>query len=381
LPYWNKSVELLEKAISLHKDNKEYWHKLVNAYLNLDDESAAQKTIERAAQTVTDIPEFLILAANLALKKSAYDKGLRYINQAIELDPLNIEIRQTEAKLLCGKAQKRIGQKKITEAVALYQKAVNINQLPVEERAIFESELAALYVYAKRENDTLQLYQKSPIAHSVPWIWVYSHIQGLKRLGTLFAPKSKKTSKNIPSNMLLGPIPFSEEKAPPSEQELNVMLSLWFEEPGQSKLVLEYQILLSAILAGYNQIKQKKYLKYLVDFMNRSENQEKQFLTIAEYANEMAPNEFEIVLYRYEAARHFKKSKSYFVNAEQELHEALEQYSEDSTNISFMPTFDRNHFYRILRFSRLIEFINNDCQEETKKAKSKSKKKYGNSIY
>lgn len=102
-----------------YNENEVYQY-LALEYQNLGDTAKYEKTLEEGAKVFPSDPYYVQTLINLYIGRGEYPKALSYLDDAIAQEPNNAQFYDVKGRLLEN-------EKKTDEALALYEKAVQIN--------------------------------------------------------------------------------------------------------------------------------------------------------------------------------------------------------------------------------------------------------------
>ena len=111
-PYFLDPVRLFERAAACQTGNDVYakWLAWAEAYGSVAEENAIA---QRWHQAFGDDIRPVLKLTHLAAGRQAYNKGLKWVQKAEQIDPLNPEIRNAKRRLIFSKATRHLKQEKL----------------------------------------------------------------------------------------------------------------------------------------------------------------------------------------------------------------------------------------------------------------------------
>ncbi|MBU0553879.1 hypothetical protein KJ940_20570 [Myxococcota bacterium] len=189
-----------EDAVKNDPNCIRYWLNLVDVYKSGRDKAAIARVIERFVKRHPDEPKALIVAAQAALVRKAYDKGLRYCQRIVEIEPLNRDLADLHIELLRGKALKRLLSEELDSAHQLLLEAQRVPHARARAALRVAAELD-VFLHQKSTYEAQKVAKKALSEHQKPWLYgllklIYSYEVGkkIKGFANLHVPYSKSSA-------------------------------------------------------------------------------------------------------------------------------------------------------------------------------------------
>jgi len=206
---------LFEIAISNAPNRADWWVDLVHCTEWLGHAKERGRVLERFVKAFPEHPVALVRAAEAALDRGSFDKGLRYVRRAAELLPLSAEPVELRARLLIGKARKKYRQGRTADVEAVLEEARGLRRLGVDVRQRLTAAMAAALELTGDARGAAATREAAFEADPRGWLWTLRFVDERRRF---LAPRKRENTRFL--EVRLDGIP------PADNAEMNAVLRL-----------------------------------------------------------------------------------------------------------------------------------------------------------
>ena len=309
----SEARDYLEDAVALAPTDETLWSDLVRAAEALGDRKVRDKVLGRFVERFPEHPTALVATAEACLERGAFDKGMGLAASAMEILPLDRGPRALLSRLLIGKARKKFGDDRVSEAQALLERAVQIPMLDAEMRQRATAAAAVVRFAGGVEADFDTLRREATQDDPRPWLWTFRFTHEWLRFQS--APK-KKSAPPLPKATLM---PCA---TPLGDAELKTLLQAYRDATNEdiAHRTLLGPCVLRAVESAPKAVSSAGDVRLLLSLRPQPELAYAVLLR----AMHFAPNEFDFIIARWELAVELNHPVKEFVGAEFQLTEMLD---------------------------------------------------------
>ena len=178
----NYAREQLEQAVAEDPAHEPYWAELIRINEARKDGGAIARAVEAMVKALPDHPRVIERGARAALSRRAFDKALRHVTRATELEPLNRSLRDLRGEILFAKAVKKAHAGDQDLARRLCHEMCSTKHRTL--RSQFEQHaLAAALLEQLGDPDDAAEHRATALAlEDYPWLWLGLLLMGQGRV-------------------------------------------------------------------------------------------------------------------------------------------------------------------------------------------------------
>ena len=306
-----------DRILALQPDVPKYWSGYIE-YLKNDEKKVRNRAIENFVKHCPDEPRALELAATEAHQRKAFDKAFRFVERALEVEPMNRAFRVLQCTLLVEKARKKIAAGAYPKASELYAEAVGIEYLPSADKVAPLTELVLFEKWyggglSTQEVDSFE--QLSIDISQGPWSLEAEKVQSARHLEKALKKRNLFT-------------PRCPERAPDGADITRLIDMLRTDEDFFRSEDRLFSLYLKAVEGGYANLTNFEDVKLCLKWFTNPAIE----FSLVERALELKTDKdkaYDILLSsKYELALHLKKDASCFETAISELKAARQREEE-----------------------------------------------------
>ncbi len=137
-----EAVEYFEKSIACNDEDRDVYLKLLNVYELEKENSKSNKLLDNMIKRFPEDKEILVKAGKACVERKVYVKGLKYLEQAFELDSLDSETKERLIWAVLKAALNNFKKKKVKAGASLMKRVVELGD---DKSAHFNFGRAFLY--------------------------------------------------------------------------------------------------------------------------------------------------------------------------------------------------------------------------------------------
>ena len=227
---WEFAIEELREAVALRPQDLELWTKLLEALKQDGDDLEHGRTLEEMVKLFPESPQVWLQAARAASERSSYHKARRYIQRAIDLEPMGRDLRDQELMILLGMARKYVRQGRLDRARESYQEACQVPYCHDAMRLKARAEVMVLEDLYGDEQEALAWRQRALEDAPRPWEWSCRVVIGREHLtpSRRGRPNTKAPTPSRRRFDLLGALAQAPDPSAPEVTEV-LKLALSYE--------------------------------------------------------------------------------------------------------------------------------------------------------
>ncbi|MCB9539250.1 MAG: hypothetical protein H6704_23800 [Myxococcales bacterium] len=309
----------LRAATEADPDELAWWPALINAASRAGRKERTQ-VLEAYVARFPDAPDALRRAAEACGDRKSWDKGLRYVRRAAELQPHDRELDALQARLLAGKARKKAKAGKDDAARALFAEARATPHLPSDVALDLAAQEAVFELRAGRVEAAEAVRDAALAVDPRPWLWLaYADLAYLQASG--------KTLRRLFFDPRF-PYFLEATTTPPTTEDFEAVLLLWqARRAKESRDMVLRRVLDHAAVTATPTLSSARFVRLALEAVGSPEP----CLALALQGLALDPTDVEFVIARYDMALVLKLPADAFATADDDLRPHLGSNELDAT--------------------------------------------------
>ncbi|MCB1000804.1 MAG: hypothetical protein KDB40_16030 [Acidimicrobiales bacterium] len=273
-----------------------------------------------ASAALADGAAALRRAAEACGDRKSWDKGLRYVRRAAELQPHDRELDALQARLLAGKARKKAKAGKDDAARALFAEARATPHLPSDVALDLAAQEAVFELRAGRVEAAEAVRDAALAVDPRPWLWLaYADLAYLQASG--------KTLRRLFFDPRF-PYFLEATTTPPTTEDFEAVLLLWqARRAKESRDMVLRRVLDHAAVTATPTLSSARFVRLALEAVGSPEP----CLALALQGLALDPTDVEFVIARYDMALVLKLPADAFATADDDLRPHLGSNELDAT--------------------------------------------------
>ena len=322
-PAFGQAVNMLEAVLRADPTCIDYWRLYLSLVRKVGNKGAVGRAHERFVKQFPHDPEALRIGAEAAAERGAWDKGLRYAQQAAELEPLSRRARDVEASMRVGKARKKLKAGLHHVSRKLYEAALRVPHCTPDVRLHNFAELALVEQHHGDQAAAAQVVKRALDQDPRPWLMAGQLIKGQGEISKLL-PRRGRSQRLLPEPQI-GAWAYPPDDSMPTAEEQRAICELVDDDElsaiGRDQMI---RLLERSIIRAPSVITDSESVLEILDIIEDNDAT----YALATHGCELDPHEPEFVIDRYHAALQAEMGPQAFADADRFFEGAIERADE-----------------------------------------------------